>query len=406
MAEKMSPLKWVERLLEPSRDETLMTQAAQVLLQSHYNDVVDERNISHLCGYPVCKNPLGKQPQQRYHISLAKKKVFDLTERKKFCCSECFRASKYYASQLSTLPLQARDGSVAIKLLPLADSREAPKEQVASGVMCAPPSSTTSSAGQGNTLPMSTIKENVVSKEALTALDTGMGMLELDNEDGVTHQQTPVNPPKLSPVSRLLHAMSSWCTSDTWQLLTRIRHGTEVDSKGTSSGNSQCGVTVHKDIVHGGHRSARFEQGKSCEHDATARTVEADHDRSTRVREEGEGGSSLPPVHSSAHSQLQMTIFIQQLKRNFPSVAVQLNLSLLEALPRIMPLVRTFSFSRHTVTFKPAEWKVIIFVLLQTVNPDWELNTVHSVLVQDWLKGVNASDNDLKLMLNIFELSD
>ena len=152
--------------------------------------------------------------------------------------------------------------------------------------------------------------------------DTGMGMLELDNEDDVIHQQTPVNPPKLSPVSRLLHAMSSWCTSDTWQLLTRIRqesgalgHGTEVDSKGTYSGNSQCGVTDHKDIVHGDHRSARFEQDKSCEHDATARTVEADHDRSTRLREEGEGESSLPPVHSSAHSQLQMTIFIQQLKR-------------------------------------------------------------------------------------------
>ena len=39
--------------------------------------------------------------------------------------------------------------SVAIKLLPLADSKEAPRELVASGVMCAPPSSTTSSAGQG-----------------------------------------------------------------------------------------------------------------------------------------------------------------------------------------------------------------------------------------------------------------
>ena len=55
---------------------------AQVLSQSHYTDVVEERNISNLCGYPLCVNPLGEQPKQKYHISLAQKKVFDLTERK------------------------------------------------------------------------------------------------------------------------------------------------------------------------------------------------------------------------------------------------------------------------------------------------------------------------------------
>ena len=55
---------------------------AQVFSQSHYSDVVEERNIGHLCGYPVCGNALGEQPQQKYHVSLAQKKVFDLTERK------------------------------------------------------------------------------------------------------------------------------------------------------------------------------------------------------------------------------------------------------------------------------------------------------------------------------------
>lgn len=43
---------------------------------------MDERNIEQLCGYPPCSIPQGPQPRQKYHISLAQKKVFDLTQRK------------------------------------------------------------------------------------------------------------------------------------------------------------------------------------------------------------------------------------------------------------------------------------------------------------------------------------
>ena len=147
--------------------------------------------------------------------------------------------------------------------------------------------------------------------------DAGMGMLKLeDQDDDITHQQTPSNLPKLSPVSRLLHAMSSWCTPDTWQLLTRIRRetgaqgiGSKVDGKGSFTGDSY-GDTVNTDIV-----GATFEQNRGC---ATASSVVADHNTSSRGRDEGEGESretTLPPVHSSAHSQIQMTIFVQQLKR-------------------------------------------------------------------------------------------
>ena len=122
---------------------------------------------------------------------------------------------------------------------------------------------------------MGTSNENIVPKESLTTLgksfpllpmvllyivwvtnnrttDTGMGALKLDDEDDITHQRTPPNPPKLSPVSHLLHAMSSWCAPDTWQLLTRIRQdsgaqgvGTKVDSKGSFTGDSQCTMESH-----------------------------------------------------------------------------------------------------------------------------------------------------------------
>ena len=154
-----------------------------------------------------------------------------------------------------------------------------------------------------------------------------MSALKLEDEDDITHQQTPLNPPnspKLSPVSRLLHAMSSWCTPDTWQLLTRIgresgaqRVGNTVDNKGSFTGDSQGDITDHKDTAHTDHVGGGFEQSRGCELDATASSVVADHNTSSSVREEGEGESRetmIPPVHSSAHSQIQMTIFIQQLK--------------------------------------------------------------------------------------------
>lgn len=43
---------------------------------------MEERNIGKLCGYPVCSHQLGPVPRQKYHISVEKRQVFDLTERK------------------------------------------------------------------------------------------------------------------------------------------------------------------------------------------------------------------------------------------------------------------------------------------------------------------------------------
>lgn len=81
-------------------------QAVQ-LSQAYYDDVVDERSISKLCGYPSCPNKLTQVNNrnnnnkmviiasvysatcyrlqilpQKYKISLQKTKVYDITERK------------------------------------------------------------------------------------------------------------------------------------------------------------------------------------------------------------------------------------------------------------------------------------------------------------------------------------
>ena len=55
---------------------------ASILGQSQYDDVIDERNIVGLCGYPLCQQKLGPVPTQRYRIIVERKEILDITERK------------------------------------------------------------------------------------------------------------------------------------------------------------------------------------------------------------------------------------------------------------------------------------------------------------------------------------
>ncbi|KAK2145427.1 hypothetical protein LSH36_682g01061 [Paralvinella palmiformis] len=109
----------VERLLENPISEEFLIEAAQRIDHNHYADVVEERAIIKLCGYPLCLKPLTNIPKQKYHISTKTNKVYDITERKNFCSPQCYKASKYFEKQLSATPVWLREEEppVIIKLL-------------------------------------------------------------------------------------------------------------------------------------------------------------------------------------------------------------------------------------------------------------------------------------------------
>ena len=91
------------------------------IAQAYYDDIVTERSIEESCGYPLCAAHIKQQqssyrPPAQYHISLAQKKVFDLTERRKFCSNFCFQASNYYRQQLETAPLWLREERTAVQV--------------------------------------------------------------------------------------------------------------------------------------------------------------------------------------------------------------------------------------------------------------------------------------------------
>jgi len=109
---------WVEKSALVNRIElNEFTNMVNEIMVSHYKDIIEERSISKLCGYPLCANVLPKIVKKQYHVSMVSNKVYDLTERKFFCSSACFKSSKYIESQIPESPLWLRNESVEIKLL-------------------------------------------------------------------------------------------------------------------------------------------------------------------------------------------------------------------------------------------------------------------------------------------------
>ncbi|KAJ2083289.1 hypothetical protein H4R24_000936 [Coemansia sp. RSA 988] len=112
-------LLWCEKLLD-AVSEAVLKQAARYITPEDYDGVVEERTSSDLCGYPLC-NRKPKKLEKRYHISLARRKVFDISEQGSYCGNSCMVGSRIYRHQLPEDPLYMRNQSQEqqIEIMPL-----------------------------------------------------------------------------------------------------------------------------------------------------------------------------------------------------------------------------------------------------------------------------------------------
>uniref|UniRef100_A0A3P9IZ79 RNA polymerase II subunit B1 CTD phosphatase RPAP2 homolog n=1 Tax=Oryzias latipes TaxID=8090 RepID=A0A3P9IZ79_ORYLA len=101
-------LEVVEQLLESSVAEDFLLESAKFITPANYRDAVEERSILKLCGYPTCPKQLGKIPSQQFKISTKTNRVYDITERKRFCSNFCYKASKEFELQIPKTPLWLR----------------------------------------------------------------------------------------------------------------------------------------------------------------------------------------------------------------------------------------------------------------------------------------------------------
>ncbi|KAH9622666.1 hypothetical protein KSS87_021494 [Heliosperma pusillum] len=89
-------------LLDGITDENQLFAAGSLISRNDYNDVITERTISGLCGYPLCSNALPPEPPKKgnYRVSLKEHKVYDLKETYLYCGSKCMISSKAFAGSL------------------------------------------------------------------------------------------------------------------------------------------------------------------------------------------------------------------------------------------------------------------------------------------------------------------
>ncbi|PIN25766.1 protein-serine/threonine phosphatase [Handroanthus impetiginosus] len=89
-------------LLEGIKHENQLLAADSLISRSDYQDVVTERTIANMCGYPLCGNSLPSERPRKghYRISLKEHKVYDLQETYMYCSTSCLINSRAYAASL------------------------------------------------------------------------------------------------------------------------------------------------------------------------------------------------------------------------------------------------------------------------------------------------------------------
>ena len=80
-----------------------LVRAADFLQPVHFGEVTDERSCSGICGWPLCGNEVDQrhQPTQKYKISRSRRKVYDISDRVRYCCEACMVESTTYKKGLS-----------------------------------------------------------------------------------------------------------------------------------------------------------------------------------------------------------------------------------------------------------------------------------------------------------------
>ncbi|XP_022113130.2 putative RNA polymerase II subunit B1 CTD phosphatase RPAP2 [Pieris rapae] len=114
----------VESLLEKCINEAYLLKCLPDINQSHFEDVIEERAIIHLCGFPLCPKAISPKdiPKQKYRISMKTNKVYDITTRKSFCSNTCYKSAMYIKKQMLTSPLWFREYEEVPKFYILPDN--------------------------------------------------------------------------------------------------------------------------------------------------------------------------------------------------------------------------------------------------------------------------------------------
>uniref|UniRef100_A0A8C5RRY9 RNA polymerase II subunit B1 CTD phosphatase RPAP2 homolog n=1 Tax=Laticauda laticaudata TaxID=8630 RepID=A0A8C5RRY9_LATLA len=84
-------------------------KALQVVEHLLEDDITEEFFVDCVCSFLNLLFFTFLVPKQKYKISTKTNKVYDITERKRFCSNFCYKASKYFEGQISKTPVWLRE---------------------------------------------------------------------------------------------------------------------------------------------------------------------------------------------------------------------------------------------------------------------------------------------------------
>ncbi|EFA75713.1 hypothetical protein PPL_10766 [Heterostelium album PN500] len=95
-------------LIENIVSEQELKLSAMFLQPNHYDDIVVERALTKLCGYPTCNKQVQQRKSYKYYISTKDQKVYDQEELANYCSTECLTNSKLFRFTLDKTPVHLR----------------------------------------------------------------------------------------------------------------------------------------------------------------------------------------------------------------------------------------------------------------------------------------------------------
>nr|CDS31605.1 hypothetical protein HmN_000373250 [Hymenolepis microstoma] len=102
-------MRIVERFGRNPVTEEMVAVALPWLEREQFDDIPVERFAYKNCGYVLCKKSIPKnQLNQKYRISVARRRVYEVGDRKYFCSDWCYRASCYLRHQIPSDPVWCR----------------------------------------------------------------------------------------------------------------------------------------------------------------------------------------------------------------------------------------------------------------------------------------------------------
>eukprot|EP00794_Sanderia_malayensis_P015691 gene15691-17273_t len=378
------------------------------IMPGHYADIIEERSISKLCGYPLCSNKIVKAPKQNFHISMKYNKIYDITERKRFCSNTCFKASKCIESQIPADPLWMRSGKFA-QIVFLEDS---PKDETS--IDNSSDEAPDINISQEDITEKSTEKISTANKKESASLHSDLDhtvtckVMQSDSMATrsaclIEAQEQRVQQSETIDIGQLCTCFEEWCTIETFKYFNakeRERLMSEL-TRDKSNDSSQTQDACLND------RSLFM---KRFLHDNEEWRSEVSRQRSNSGKLKITKAFVSPPVDSRSQQAIRQRIVSQKLRNGFSEVFSELSLSLADVELDLAALVKTFRFTSQNISLRAKEWKLIASVLLQRMAVEDEfissLLSKRTIETCEFFNSCNVDEEQLAKLLNVLQRND